>query len=1553
MRARYLVFAVTSFAAACSESEAPPAQDGGLAGFPVVDRFEVTPSTVPPGGRATLSYQVRFAEQVDLEPGLLQGSTALAGQVETPPLSASTSFELVARSAGGETRRRVRVTVGTGDVQIVRFEADPAVIAPGMATQLFWETQAAESVAIATDSGAVVLADGEPTGSLEVQPNSSTVYVLTARGSGGEKQAQATVLVGTAPRIVSFVADPAQITRGSSTLSWVVEGASGLELRDATGIVAMALPSQGSRVVMPSQTTAYQLVASNDVGSAVAMASVTVLPPGSPRIVTFRAEPESLPGPGAVNLIWSTEDATAVRLLADGAPVPEFPETPMGMLVLQLSASTRFELVAENGTGQSRGDLMVVVGTPDRTPPTIRHQAVTNSPEGTSFEVAATVSDADSTVGAVALFYRRQGESAFQSVQMVAQRAEFYVANVPASAVLPPGVEYYVQAADTAGNTAVDPAGAPANLYAVSVVARDTEAPVINHVPVGNDRPEGLGVEVVATVSDRSGVASVVLYYKRQTESLYASLNMVPGASDYRATIPVAAVVPPGVDYYLEATDGQLPANVGRLPAGAPVSAHQFTVLARDATGPTILHDVPADGQPAGSAVTITAELSDATGIGDAQLYYRVQGASTFTGVAMTGAGNVRSVTVPGASIAAPAMEYYIQATDTVQPVNQSRSPAMAPGVLHRFTVTVVDAAPPTITHVRISDGQAVGVARNVTCTVTDGTGVASVTLYYRARGATTFDSVAMTGGPSYSATIPVASVTAAGVEYYFRAVDTTAAANAATLPSNAPSSVYFFATGTLESETNNTTATADALLGPGSLSNIGLGAISQSSDGDYWIVQVPTTGRHSLRAEVTVGGPGLCINGADSRLRLYDTDGFTILVSDDADGVLECSLIDPATDTGARALAPGRYYLHIEEDGRNGTIPSYELRAILSPVACGNGILETAANELCDDGNMVNGDGCTSTCLLEPQGTFMGTGGVLTGAITPAGDLDLFAVVVAQGQFLTAEVSDGMGGCNGDSLLQLYGPDGTTLLGSDDDDGPGSCSEISAVRDTFARNLAAGTYFLRVSGYGSAVLNSYSLRVALSFNICGNNQVETGEVCDDGNTVSNDGCSSVCQWETAGTVMGLSSSFTDSISPMGNIDWFRVDVPAGYALTAETFSSASGDCVLTDTIIRLWAADRRTQIVSDDDDGPVNCSALGPLLDPAVRGLAAGTYYLSVEDFGNNSTINSYVFNVNLLAPSCGDGYPSGAETCDDGNTVGGDGCSATCAFENVAEVEPNETVATATPFIESGATSATILGVLDRSGDRDVYRIVVPQGYHVFAEVVGTDGGCPVDSDLRLLNSSGSERTYDSANGPEGCGRISPGFNASARGLTAGTYYLEVRSALVSNQTYVLNARVLAPGCGDLYWVSGETCDDGNTVSGDGCSATCQTELAELEPNATSSAAQALMGPGMIRGRVDAGDQDWYAITVPAGARLGAFTHRGAIDQCETNLQSIVEVHGASGLLATDTADGAGTCSAVYRSEAGVLTAGTHWIRVRGVNASISFDYVLSIELQQPGAP
>ena len=151
----------------------------------------------------------------------------------------------------------------------------------------------------------------------------------------------------------------------------------------------------------------------------------------------------------------------------------------------------------------------------------------------------------------------------------------------------------------------------------------------------------------------------------------------------------------------------------------------------------------------------------------------------------------------------------------------------------------------------------------------------------------------------------------------------------------------------------------------------------------------------------------------------------------------------------------------------------------------------------------------------------------------------------------------------------------GAVACSGDDDGGASTCSFINPASDSWAGSMAAGTYFLRVRGYsGSTTISSYTLTVTVAPNYCGNSNVESGEQCDDGNANANDGCSATCQWETAGTATGMGASFTGSISPVGNVDWYAVVVPSGYSIRAETLTAEPATCSGADTRIRLYASD-------------------------------------------------------------------------------------------------------------------------------------------------------------------------------------------------------------------------------------------------------------------------------------------------------------------------------------------------------------------------------------------
>lgn len=124
--------------------------------------------------------------------------------------------------------------------------------------------------------------------------------------------------------------------------------------------------------------------------------------------------------------------------------------------------------------------------------------------------------------------------------------------------------------------------------------------------------------------------------------------------------------------------------------------------------------------------------------------------------------------------------------------------------------------------------------------------------------------------------------------------------------------------------------------------------------------------------------------------------------------------------------------------------------------VTCGNGVIEPG--EACDDGNAVGGDGCSSTCALEP------------GYRCPAAGAPCVAASCGDGIVAGDEECD----------------DGNTV------DGDG-CSATCRLNDGF-----------HCPEPGKACVPT----------VCGDGKREGAEQCDDGNTQPYDGCSPTCTLE-------------------------------------------------------------------------------------------------------------------------------------------------------------------------------------------------------------------------------------------------------------------------------------------------------------------------------------------------------------------------------------------------------------------------------------------------------
>ncbi len=155
----------------------------------------------------------------------------------------------------------------------VSFEANPGSIKSGETALLAWKVSDAETVEISPDIGPVSLS-----GRREVKPGATMTYTLSARNGAGEttREAKVEVQAGpTKPEVISFTANPLTIQNGSrSTLSWRVSGAESVEISPGIGSVQ---PS-GQKIVTPSRTTPYTLLAKNAAGETRDRVTIRVTP---------------------------------------------------------------------------------------------------------------------------------------------------------------------------------------------------------------------------------------------------------------------------------------------------------------------------------------------------------------------------------------------------------------------------------------------------------------------------------------------------------------------------------------------------------------------------------------------------------------------------------------------------------------------------------------------------------------------------------------------------------------------------------------------------------------------------------------------------------------------------------------------------------------------------------------------------------------------------------------------------------------------------------------------------------------------------------------------------------------------------------------------------------------------------------------------------------------------------------------------------------------------------------------------------------------------------
>jgi hypothetical protein len=251
----------------------------------------------------------------------------------------------------------------------------------------------------------------------------------------------------------------------------------------------------------------------------------------------------------------------------------------------------------------------------------------------------------------------------------------------------------------------------------------------------------------------------------------------------------------------------------------------------------------------------------------------------------------------------------------------------------------------------------------------------------------------------------------------------------------------------------------------------------------------------------------------------------------------------------------------------------------------------------------------------IEPNGT-VGTATPVTpaalvvgapGEIAPAGDVDYFQLAAPAGARLWLSVDTGgpqqPGATSRDSVLQVFAPDGTTLLEEDDDDGTGN-GQSTVITSAEASVIAglplptAGTYFVRVSAKSAAdVIAPYVLLVGLTTSATA--EVEPNDTQGQPNPLS------------SGAVVG-------ALASPSYVDWYLAGVLAFDRVFVAVDGDPERDGTSTDVALdfQIFAPPPMPQVDSSTGQGAPPPAAEGVVLPflslIRVSGPAAGTYAIT-----------------------------------------------------------------------------------------------------------------------------------------------------------------------------------------------------------------------------------------------------------------------------------------------------------------------------------------------------
>lgn len=324
----------------------------------------------------------------------------------------------------------------------------------------------------------------------------------------------------------------------------------------------------------------------------------------------------------------------------------------------------------------------------------------------------------------------------------------------------------------------------------------------------------------------------------------------------------------------------------------------------------------------------------------------------------------------------------------------------------------------------------------------------------------------------------------------------------------------------------------------------------------------------------------------------------------------------------------------------------------------CGNGRVE--GTEECDDGNTINGDGC-SNCKRDtsPGGNMECTNIIITrNIITITISVSQLLIFSSQTSFTTSFYFTIPADYRPSSAFCSQRPENRYLF---------DCYFQYTVTPTVPFNINFFCNWQGWSGSTTANVNPSSPPA----NPCGNGLPNPSETCDDGNLYSGDGCSSSCQLQNDWTC--TSASFSNGPSRCSPLRPHNTGIVATNVVVSTTtititlqilqITTIISQSTLTNSLIYVFSAGSQFQpsngycVQRQLTPKYCDCYFQYPSGTPTTSFTIQFTYWQS-----GTSVSTPVIVNPGNSGSNCGNRKLDYGQTCDDGNVANYDGCSSNC---------------------------------------------------------------------------------------------------------------------------------------------------------------------------------------------------------------------------------------------------------------------------------------------------